>query len=179
MPTDLLSLLTAKKMTLIAHGSNPVSKWKECWTSFLQEIPAMQKNGECWLYYHRGAKRAMCGTDVLLKTEFESLEAQGLTTCDNSDINAKELYCIIPHPKKKKMGLRCDLSFRRYLGTPDEDGDCKGSGMCPILWGLGVMADGLTYMNVKITEVPLDKGHVKIAFNLINCKWAADEDTTA
>lgn len=170
--TDLLSVLLKPKPTLFVDSSAPVGAWKDCWDMFIYQIPAMLKNNESWFYYHRGSKQTCCGTDALIQREFLSLEAQGLKLCDDSKVNALGLYALIPHPKKKKTALRCDLTFRRYLGEVDEDGDAIGQGLCPLLWGIGGMGDGLTYMNVKITEVPLPKKMIQVAYDMVNRKWS-------
>ncbi len=173
--TDLTTMLVSPKPRIFANADHPVQAWKDCWAMFLYQVPMMWKNKEEWIYYHRASKQMSCGTDVMVQQEFESLKSQGLSLCDDTEVNDKKVYCLIPHPKKKKMALRCDLTFHRYLGEEDEDGNAKGQGLCPLLWGIGVMGDGFTYMNVKITEVELSKDKVKIALDLINRKWTKDE----
>lgn len=170
--THLCELLTAKKPDLFGDQEAPVLAWRDCWAMFFHQIPQMFKNNESWFYYHRATKQTCCGTDALIAQEFASLESQGLTLCDDSKMNQMGIYVMVPHPKKKKMALRCDLSFRRYLGDERDDGSCAGAGLCPLLWGVGGLGDGLTYMNVKITEVPLPKDQVQAAYDVLNNKWA-------
>jgi hypothetical protein len=69
---------------------------------------------------------------------------------DDTEANALRIYGTIKHQSRT---LRFELSFVRWLGDEDENGDAEGQGLCPILYGIGFMADGYTYMRVKITEV--------------------------
>jgi hypothetical protein len=174
--TDISTLLFGHHPILIAPASAPATHWVRCWESFISEMPVMFRNKEEWFYFHRGVKRTMAGSDAQLQAEFANLKAtHGFKEVSSDSINNLNIYAVIPHPKKKKMGLRADLQFKRFLGKPEEDEDgndiTKGAGQCPLMWGLGVMADGLTYINVRFTEVPLDKDKVKIALNLMNAKW--------
>ena len=139
------------------------------------QIPTMWKNKEEWAYYHRAMRQMACAKDAQIQAEFKCLETQGLLPTDNDEVNELGVYVVVPHPKKKKMGLRAEFEFHRFLGEEDEEGNCKGSGLCPILWGLGAYADGLTYVRVKITEVEIAKDQVKVAFDLINGKFNVEE----
>ena len=174
--TSLLKLLLEPKPMLFASSDNAVSQWKQCWDSFLFEIPIMLKNNEEWFYYHRFVRRTMAGTDKQIQEEFKNLQKQGLKPCPNTEINNKKVYGIIPHPKKKKLGLRFDLSFHRFLGEEDKDGYTPGGGFDPLLWGIGVMGDGYTYMNVKFSEVELSKEQIEVSLNTINGKWKISKE---
>ena len=169
--THLLSMLLDKKPRLFAPDDAPVVQWKECWNMLIYQIPTMWKLKEEWVYYHRTAKKMMCGKDAQVQQEFQSLQTQGLFPTDNTAINEKHVFAILPHPKKKKMGLRAEFEFQRFLGKEEEGEEVKGQGLCPILWGLGAMADGITYVHVKITEVELSKDDIKGSFDLINGKF--------
>jgi len=169
--THILTLLLEKKATLFTHPSNPVAKYKECWSMFFDQLPQMYKLGENWIYYHRQMEQMSCGKNDQIAIEFASLQYQGLTRCDDSKINEKKVFVIIPHPKKKKTGLRADLTFHRFLGEEDAQGNCKGAGLCPLLFGLGCYGDGFTYVNVKFSEVPLTKEMGSLTLDLINQKW--------
>ena len=174
--TELTTMLVAPKSRLYTHSDNPVAKWKYCWEMFLYQVPQMWKNKEEWYYYHRASGQTCCGMDDKVQQQFKVFKSEGITPCDDTEVNKKKVYCLVPHPKKKKMALRCDLTFHRFLGEEeDEDGNVKGQGLCPLLWGIGGMGEGLTYMNVKITEVPVPKDQVQMMFDLINKKWARDE----
>jgi len=171
MSAELLSLLIEEKPKMFAHPSNAVSQWRECWNMLIYQIPMMWKNKEEWFYYNRNVRGTMCAKDTQIQEEFRSLERQGLTLCDDTKVNEMNIYAIIPHPKKKKLGLRAEFKFYRYLGEEDDEGNCKGSGLCPILWGIGAYADGLTYVKVKITEVPVPKDQVQVGLNLLNGRY--------
>ena len=138
---------------------------------FLYQIPYMYKNKENWFYYHRATQQTCCGTNEQIKKEFASLQSQGLLPCDDSKMNAKNLYVIVPHPKKKKTGLRADIKFHRFLGELNSKGECPGYGLCPLLYGLGAYGDGFTYMNVQITEVPITREMCGVALEMVNGKW--------
>lgn len=170
MSTHVYKLLLETKPTMFGNGY--AKEWKECWQMMMYQIPIMWKNKEEWFFYHRAMRQTACATDSQIQDEFKSFEKQGLLPTDNSEINELGVYAVVPHPKKKKMGLRAEFEFHRFLGEEDKEGDCKGAGLCPILWGLGVWADGLTYVKVKITEVEIPKDQVKVAFDLVNGKFS-------
>lgn len=150
------------KPTIHAQGCAPVTQWKKCWDMVLSELPTMYENKETWTFYHRGMKQMSCGDDDMINQEFNHLKAQGLEECNNDKVNNLHIYVELAHPKTKKA-LRADFTFKRFLGKEREDGSCKGQGLCPLLWGVGVMADGLTYMNVKITEVSIPKDGILVS----------------
>jgi len=150
MATELRTLLVETKVHLYADARAPVSQYKNVWNSFLMEVPQMWKNKEEWLYYHRGMNRTAAGSDALIQEEFESFKKQGFSVQNDCEANELRIYGTL---KYQNRTLRYELSFVRWLGDEDENGDAKGQGLCPILYGIGFLADGFTYMRVKITEV--------------------------
>lgn len=168
--TDLLGLIVQKKPHLFCGGDMPVAHWKDCWAMFYHQMPIMYRNGEEWFFYHRGAKQTSCGMDADIQRQFAIFAGVGLKPCDDSKVNAMGIYAIVPHPNgMKKVGLRADLTFHRFLGETktEEDGSthAEGEGMCPFLWGIGAMGDGLTYIKVKFSTVRLNDSMKKIAFD--------------
>lgn len=162
--TDLLELLVQPKPNVFTSPENPVLEWKKIWATALNELPTMWKRNEEWFYFHWGTKSVMAGTNTQVQTEFESLRRQGLVKADDTSVNEKGIYAILIHPKKKKMGLRCEFTFERYAKK-------NGLAMCPLLWGIGSMGDGFTYVRVRFTEVELSKDKVKLAMDLVNGKF--------
>lgn len=170
--THIFESLLAKKPHLYCDPQETVAKWRQFWDVLLSELPQMYKNKETWVFPHRYASRqsgkAICsaGSDERLQEEFASLVAQGLEECDCAEVNAKKFYCLIDHPAVKSRLIRCDFQFKRFLGKETDGEPPKGAGLCPILWGLGVMADGLTYVNMTFTLVPKTKELVGLRVNL-------------
>jgi hypothetical protein len=151
--TNLLTLLVSTKPNLYADSKAPVSRYSDVWKALLAELPTMYKNGEEWAYHHRASDVPCYGTDARIQDEFANLERQSLRVMDDSELNSKNLYVIIPHPKLKKVAIRCDFSFKRYLGEEREDGSTLGAGLCPWLFALGAFADGATYVRVKFSVI--------------------------
>jgi len=166
--THVLKLLTDFHPQITASADCEVLHWKRIWGMFIQQIPQMYKNKENYFYVHRQSNQGMCGTEELIQQEFISLQNQGLEIQDDSVINSKNIYVVVPYKKSKTQGLRANLKFYRFLGKEDENGNCKGQGLSALLWGCGVMGDGLTYMKADIQLVPLDKDNRKVAVTLAN-----------
>lgn len=163
--TEVMLLLIQEKPQMFAANDNPVLDWKKHWLTLIHELPTMWKRKEEWIYYNWRAKGVMAGTDAQIQDEFKSLLAQGLEVCDDTDANELKPFCILSHPKLKKKGLRCEFQFKRFANE-------KNEGMlCPVLWGIGVIGDGFTYVNVKFSEVDLPKSSVKMTMDLLNGKF--------
>jgi hypothetical protein len=156
MATELITLLHQDQPVLYAHPSNSI----HCWKSFLHEVPMMWENDEEWFFYNRNVKQTMCGTDAQIQEEFQSLKRQGMSIQDDKKANDLRIYGILGY---KNTALRFELSFVRWLGKGG-----KGTGLCPLLYGIGFMADGLTYIRVKITQVkkPELKGNVQVVLEM-------------
>jgi hypothetical protein len=165
--TPLMMRLAAPKPTLFVDGDNPVATWSRTWVVVMYELPTMWKRKEEWVYFNWGAKQVMAGTDSQIQAEFQSLLRQGLKKADDSEVNGQGIYCVLPHPKKKKMGLRCEFSFERFY----KEGEAR---LCPLLWGVGVMGDGYTYIRVRFSEVEPPKGELAVGLRLINGKFTME-----
>jgi hypothetical protein len=160
--TNLLTLLTSSKPELFTNGDAPVKRYKEVWYALLSELPEMYKRGEEWATHHRARDCPSFGTDAEIQQEFQRFESLGMKVMDDTEANNQNIYVIIPHPKYKKVVLRCEFSFYRYLGTERPDGSCLGAGLCPWLFAIGVFGDGITYVKVKFNlirknEIPRDE----------------------
>jgi hypothetical protein len=160
--TNLLTLLTSSKPKVYADSKAPVNRYSDVWYALLAELPTMYKNGEEWAYHHRARDCPSYGTDAQIQQEFRRFETLGMRLMDDTEANNKNIYVIIPHPKYKKVVLRCEFSFYRYLGTERPDGSCLGAGLCPFLFALGIFGDGVTYVKVKFNlirknEIPRDE----------------------
>lgn len=164
--THLLPLLMEKKPEVFSNGDCPVQKWKECWKMVMYQLPIVYKRGELGLTYHWGTGQMMAFTERELVDQIRVFEEAGFTKGDDDEVNAKGIYCVIDHPKKKKMGLKCEFTFVRYLKD--------GNRLCPLLWGVGCMADGFTYMKVKFSEVELTKDMKKMSLDLVNGKFSVE-----
>jgi len=165
--TNLLTLLADSKPALYINGDASVKRYLDLWYVLLDQLPDMYKRGEEWATHHRARDLPMFGTDAEIKQEFQRFESLGMRLMDDSETNNKNIYVIIPHPKYKKVVLRCDFSFHRYLGQEREDGSRLGSGLCPWLFGVGVFGDGLTYVKVKFniirkSDIPRDEQLVSL-----------------
>jgi hypothetical protein len=176
--TNLLTLLVSNKPNLYTASDAPVSRYSDVWAALLAELPTMYKNGEEWAYHHRARDVPCYGTDAKLQDEFANLERQGLELMDDSELNNKNIYVIIPHPKLKKVVIRCDFSFKRFLGKERDDSPPLGAGLCPWLFALGAYADGATYVRVKFSiirksDVPSDESLLTLKRN--KQEWSVSE----
>jgi hypothetical protein len=159
MENNILTRFVENKTTIFAAKENPVMKWKDYANILMYELPQMYQNKENWWFIHysesQRQKRAisMAGTEELLEKEWPSLIAQGFKECPTTHENSKKFWLAWEHPQFKSRVIVATLTFKRFLGEPDKDGNCKGQGLCPILYGLGIHADGLTYIHADFKLV--------------------------
>jgi hypothetical protein len=156
---NIISRFVSNKTTIFAPAEHPVMMWKDFANVMMAELPVMYKNKENWLYIHHSETRrqkkpiTMAGTDAMLQDEWPRLLAQGLKECPSDNENKQNFWFAWEHPQFKTRLIVATLTFRRFLGEEDEEGNCKGQGLCPILWGLGIHADGLTYIHADFKMV--------------------------
>jgi hypothetical protein len=180
--TNLLSLLVTSKPELHINGDAPVRRYNDLWYSLISELNNMYKRGEEWASHHRARDLPIFGTDAEIKQEFQRFESLGMRLMDDTVANNKNIYVIIPHPKYKKLVLRCEFSFYRYLGTERPDGSCLGAGLCPWLFAIGVWGDGVTYVKVKFnlvrkTDIPKDELAGELTRKAGNWSFTTDKPT--
>jgi hypothetical protein len=156
---NIITRFAQNKTTLFCDGDSALAKWKDFANILISELPIMYENKENWWYIHhsetRRQKRAcsMAGANERLEQEWPRLLAQGLKECPSENENKKKFWFAWEHPQFKSRVIVATLTFKRFLGEEDEDGNCKGQGLCPILWGLGIHADGLTYIHADFKIV--------------------------
>jgi len=156
---NIITCFVSNKTTLFCDGESALAKWKDFANILMYELPIMYENKENWWYIHYGETRrqksaySMAGTNEMLEKEWPSLLAQGFKECPTTTENKRNFWFAWEHPKFKSRVIVATLSFKRFLGEEDEDGNCKGQGLCPILWGLGIHADGMTYIHADFKVV--------------------------
>ena len=165
--TELMSLLIEEKPTIFSPSDNALHNWKRTWMTIIYELPRMWKNKETYVYYHYASKNICAGKVEEIEQQYKVFEEKGLKRAEDEEVNEQNIYCILHHPKKKKMGLKCEFEFERYY-KEDEENPLP---MCPILWGINAMGDGFTYVKVKFSEVEIPKDKAKIAMDLVNGKF--------
>jgi len=156
---NILTCFVTNKTTLFCNGDSALAKWKEFANILLFELPIMYENKETWWYIHHSETRrqnkaiSMAGTAEDMEAEWPRLLAQGLKECPTNTENKRNFWGAWEHPKFKSRMIVATLTFKRFLGEEDEDGNCIGQGLCPILFGLGIHADGLTYIKADFKIV--------------------------
>jgi len=157
--THILEALGGFHPEIHAPPTHQVTQWQKFWHCIVAELPQMYKNKENWIYPHYAATKASgnpqccAGDDKQLEKEFANLKAQGLEECDDTAANNKNFYILLSHPDRSSFLLKCEFKFKRFLGKQEGDEPPKGAGLCPILFGAGVLGDGFTYVNVKFSVV--------------------------
>jgi len=156
---EILHRFVSNKACISAPAEHPLMMWKDFANCLIYELPIMYKNKENWIYIHyaetlrQGNAIVSCGTTSQLQAEFKNLEAQGLTECPSDNENKENFWFAWEHPQFKSRVIVATLTFKRFLGEEDDEGNCKGAGLCPLLWGLGILADGLTYIHADFKIV--------------------------
>ena len=161
MNTDnhILTVLNSHHPFLIASHDTPVSLWKECAELLCNSLPKMYARKQTWWYIHHHEtirlKRpyACAGDDEGIEKEFERLRGHGLTQCPTDVEDGKRFWCAFPHPTLKTRVVVATLTFKRFLGKEREGAPPIGAGLCPVMYALGILADGFTHVRAEFKVV--------------------------
>jgi hypothetical protein len=134
-------------------GGGLTGNWKQVWMLIQQNLPRAFTDKEEWFYIHYATGSCQMGTTREVTQEFTRFLRTGLVEHPGDTENDKGFYTLFKHPTDKSKMVRADFTFRRFAHPK------KQNPVCPILWGLGIMAEGMTYMNTKFTVVDKDEGH--------------------
>jgi hypothetical protein len=134
-------------------GGGLVGEWKKIWTLVQQNLPRAFTDKEEWFYIHFATGSVQMGTTREVTQEFTRFVKSGLVEQPGDTENTKGFHTLFKHPTDKSKMVRADFTFKRFAHPK------KQNAMCPLLWGLGIMAEGMTYMNATFTVVDKDEGH--------------------
>ena len=168
--TEVLRLMNGKKPMMFG-GGHMLTLWRPTCDMLVRSLPEMFELGESYFYAHYAESKrlgkpiTMSMTKSQFKATKDSFTSQGIVEMPSARENAKGIWCAFSHPKMKGQAVVARLSFNRFLGrcvvdeTEPKAGDPSGvsynPGLCPILFGLGIMADGITYVKADFSVVPL------------------------
>lgn len=137
----------------MVFGGGLTGNWKQIWMLIQKNLPRAFTDKEEWFYVHFATGSVQMGTTKEVEQEFTRFKSSGLVEQDGTTENDAGFYTLFKHPSAEGMMVRVDFTFRRFAHPK------KQNAMCPILMGLGIMADGMTYMNAKFTVVSKDEAH--------------------